>query len=453
MRINFERDLQPKTLAEMSGNNMAKDHIMKWLSDFKRRCPDTQKAALINGPIGSGKTSLARLALKAANYDIVECDAADIRSSKTLKEVLNKVTAAGNVTRALHPEAPAKSLAMIVDDIESMNVTDKGGLTELIHTINPLRGKRSVKKIEKEKYANSWSVPIICICSDDTDKRSVDLSKDCRQIQMKGLESEEAYVFVQSLCQRSSVKIVPSVVRQITQVCSKDIRRMILIISEIAANTGCMPTEIISHYIQKDLESDLYHATDSILFNELNIEQALSFYDRDKSLLPLMIHENYHLVSKNASMQQDPRMFLEVASELVHYLSLSDIVEKAIYNLQAWSLNIHVGILGVYLPNLVLNKTRSINDAVMKRNSGDTIKFTGNLSKTSLQYSNHKNIDAYLNHPLRPGFNHEDLITLVQVFELLPAHNLLEKASLLKAYDLSYEDISKIKKTNRWSST
>ncbi len=166
-----------------------------------------------------------------------------------------------------------------------------------------------------------------------------------------------------------------------------------------------------------------------------------------------MIHENYHLVSKNASMQQDPKMFLEVASELVHYLSLSDIVEKAIYNLQAWSLNIHVGILGVYLPNLVLNKTRSINDAVMKRNSGDTIKFTGNLSKTSLQYSNHKNIDAYLNHPLRPGFNHEDLITLVQVFELLPAHNLLEKASLLKAYDLSYEDISKIKKTNRWSST
>ena len=445
-------DMTPQKMEALTGNQVEIQKLMTWLTDFKNKRPNTQKAALINGPIGCGKTLIARLALKSADYDIVECDAADIRSSKTLKEVIYKVTASGNVASVLHADAKANSLALLVDDIESMNVTDKGGISELIHTINPLRGKRSVKKSEKEDVANHWSIPIICICNDCNDKRSVDLSKDCRQIILPGFTPEEARDFVENKCQEYKINIATNVIDSIIRICAKDVRRMLLLLLEIMNNVEktTKPSEIINQHIIMEQSSDLYKATSCVMFHKLRQAEALEMYEKDRTLLPLMVHENYPMMitKKNLSPKINDgaanSQSLHLASCLMKCLSRADNIDRSVYNLQSWNLTPFVGIFGIWLPNMLLMST--VSHSV---NHNETIKFTANLSKTSLQHANNKNIEALLNDPRRPGFHYEDLMTLVTIFEMIPLDCLTRKSSLLSEYGLTLDCIRKIKRTYR----
>ena len=71
-----------------------------------------------------------------------------------------------------------------------MGSSDKGGFQEIVKIINPLRGKRSIKKVDRENYNNTWTFPIICICNNNFDKKITELKKDCLDIQLDSIGNQ-----------------------------------------------------------------------------------------------------------------------------------------------------------------------------------------------------------------------------------------------------------------------
>jgi len=100
------------------------------------------RACLISGPPGIGKTQSVRLVAKELGYELLEFNASDNRSKKTIKELLDqKCTNQGL-------KGSDTKCAIVMDEIDGVTANDRGGVGELIRII---------------KFTK---MPVICICND-----------------------------------------------------------------------------------------------------------------------------------------------------------------------------------------------------------------------------------------------------------------------------------------------
>ena len=126
---------KPKTIEDMVGNKKNIETIKKWLSDFKQNKKNIQRALFISGPPGIGKTTIAHLILKHFDYEIIEFNASDVRSQKSVRENLIKTLNTTNVS--LMKDNNIRNIGIIMDEVDGMSSGDRGGVAELVSIITP----------------------------------------------------------------------------------------------------------------------------------------------------------------------------------------------------------------------------------------------------------------------------------------------------------------------------
>ncbi|XP_069761077.1 chromosome transmission fidelity protein 18 homolog isoform X2 [Narcine bancroftii] len=120
------------------------------------------KVALLSGPPGLGKTTLAHVIASHAGYNAVEMNASDDRSSEIFKTKIESATQMKSVLGA--NERPN---CLIIDEID-------GAPTAAINTLLNLINRKDGKEVEalagagmkKKKEGGILRRPIICICND-----------------------------------------------------------------------------------------------------------------------------------------------------------------------------------------------------------------------------------------------------------------------------------------------
>ena len=73
----------PTDLSQVIGNKKNIESLLWWLREFKNKKAE-KKGILISGPSGIGKTIIAKLALQKWGYRVIEFNAGDVRSQKSL---------------------------------------------------------------------------------------------------------------------------------------------------------------------------------------------------------------------------------------------------------------------------------------------------------------------------------------------------------------------------------
>lgn len=436
---------KPTSIDDLCGNKQSLKKINQWMNDFKQKIEGTKPGLFISGPPGIGKTTIAHLILDTFGYEVIEYNASDVRSQKSVKENLNKVINSINISIMQHNQI--KYIGIIMDEVDGMSSGDRGGVAELVSIINPNKGKRKSNKIKIE-YIN----PIICISNNNTDKKLADLRKNCLEITFNKPTSNELLIFAKKIITSEGIQIDDISLNLIINHAQGDFRRIGHILQDI--NNTCLgdvsmdDIENINRiFIKKNIELSLFDATNKILSEYKDIKSSLNMYESDRSLVSMMVHEN--VTNRIIKLKNhDDDKFVNIYN-IYHYMSLGDIIDKHIYNNQCWNLQDFNGIIKCTFPSFVINR--------MKKNNylKDPVIFTSILSKSAIQFSNFKCI-THLKNKLnidKTYLPYYSDIILDNIFMNKDNKKIDKTINLLKEYNLTVCDIERLIKVSKINQT
>ena len=121
---------RPKTISDIIGNKEAKTTFIAWLKNKRRR----KKAVLLYGPAGIGKTTLASAAANQFGYSIIEMNASDTRTKKTINKIGKPATSYVSLDRFT---SETKGNILFLDEVDGVfGQQDRGGIPAIIKIVD-----------------------------------------------------------------------------------------------------------------------------------------------------------------------------------------------------------------------------------------------------------------------------------------------------------------------------
>ncbi|XP_070390131.1 replication factor C subunit 1 [Dermacentor albipictus] len=282
------------------------------------------KAALLSGSPGIGKTTTATLAAREAGYSILEMNASDTRSKKSLvehvAETLGNLTLTGSGMTSRH--------VLIMDEVDGMaGNEDRGGVQELIALIKSSR------------------IPIICICNDRSHPKMRSLLNYCFDLRFQRPQVKQIQAALMSIACKEGLSISPAIVQEIVMASNQDVRQALHNLSLWSSRTKSMSVAQVKADAgkgTKDIKMGPFDVVRKILSSSeggqsmtLNEKAALFFHDYN--MVPLFVQDNY-LHVQPLEAKGDREKHLRLVSEAADSISYGDVVERQIRQHGNWSL-------------------------------------------------------------------------------------------------------------------
>lgn len=251
--ISWAEKYRPRERSELIGNPT----VISQLEDFIKG-KTNNKAALVSGAPGVGKTTASHLLSRINGYEPIEFNASSLRNKGNLQETVGNVINSGTFRN--------KKRILIMDEVDGMS-SDRGGIPELINII-----KRS-------------KTLIICICNDRNHPKMRTLANNCLDLRFRKLDHRVILQRTQAILKKENKVIDAAILNEIIYKCSCDMRYVLNTIQYLQ-------NARINNIIQKNISKGVFELAVEF-FHRKSVEQKIDMYFEDYGILPLLIQENY----------------------------------------------------------------------------------------------------------------------------------------------------------------
>ena len=306
---------RPKNILDLIGNEDARNSFVEWLTKWKTGT----KPILLVGPPGIGKTTLANLAAKQFNYDLISLNASDVRSKKNIQEILSPVL--GNETIFGTP-------MIFIDEVDG------------IHGRADYGGTEAIIKILKES-----TVPIVLAANSDLSDKMKSIKKNARVIQFRPLSPRLLRFYLNKILQLENAKISSDSLIKLVAESKGDIRSMINFAQALVTGFN-PPTEKSFESLDIEESINTFYKANSI-DEARSILYSLRIDPREK------INAFYSSVIGSSISTDDMQRFLQI-------ISTADMLYGKIMKTQQWRLLRYLDaiLLGLYKKDLPIRYSK-----------------------------------------------------------------------------------------------
>lgn len=364
---------RPTTIATMCSPGSAQ-RLKTWLINWARAGPSgptaeesshLKRAALLSGPPGVGKTTAVYVVARELDYEVIEFNASDHRSAKSLRETVadlidnrvfrtapaksssgtgaNSFFALGNSVGAARPAPistngtsflmPDGALTMrnkfilLMDEVDGC---DRGGATEII------------------QFIKTSKCPIICTCNDRWVPKLRSLCNHVEDIRFSRPASNEVARFlITNVLNREGVTVPENLLQDVVRQGGNDIRAVLnnlQIWTRRDKNMSSQKLASAALSASKNLDIGLFEAADKF-FNgaakssdggggapssfSFTIEEQMRLY-YDSELIDLFVAENY------LNFRPDRKDWMRQAAIASASISTADVIQRQIFSEQSW---------------------------------------------------------------------------------------------------------------------
>ncbi|KAI5970435.1 rfc1 [Candida margitis] len=344
----------PKDFNQLCGNKGQVQKLRNWLEHwFENKAknfpgglenPNSYRAALISGPPGIGKTTAAHMVAKSLGFDVLEKNASDVRSKSLLnaniKSVLNNTSVIGFFKHRGDEEQSnnSRKLCLIMDEVDGMSSGDHGGAGAL------------------SQFCRITNMPMILICNDKSLPKMRTFDRVTLDLPFRRPTENEVKSRLMTIALREGIKLDPSIIGQLVQATSNDIRQMINLLSTVSKTQkliGANNVKEIQASWKKQIILKPFDIAGRLLSSGLwtspkqNLNEKLDLYFNDIDFAPLMIQENY--------LNTRPRLagpHIKHVAQAADDISLSDSINSLIRSSeQQWSLLPFHGLMSTVKPS------------------------------------------------------------------------------------------------------
>lgn len=286
---------RPKRLQEVIGHMTQMNDLIRWLKAF----PSAERAAMLTGPPGIGKTTVAHLVAKELGYEVVEFNASDERSGKAIRELFEKMGRS-------HCVQTTTRRLVIMDEVDGMSSGDRGGVAEIAAAckISPF--------------------PILCIANERTTPKLRPLSAVTLDVRFsRPTKTTIAKQLLTTVGKAEGLTLKAADLERMCEENGNDIRSIVNAL-QFATNAG-----------GKDAvhRLDPFSAAGRMFGAGAPLEERMMLAGFDYSLVPLMVGEGY--IGAAGKRGEDG---IERCAAAAEHMSVWNMFDHKIHRTQAWGL-------------------------------------------------------------------------------------------------------------------
>ncbi len=273
---------RPKTLSDVVGNPQVikelKEWAQEWTQSWKDKKDDNPKnipnipkdrAIILYGKNGTGKTTAAYALANDMGWEIVELDASDQRTKSKIENVVGKSSIMGTMDGSIR--------LIILDEADNFHVIkDRGGEQAAIALIKKTRQ------------------PMILIANDFY-KMSYNLRTLCKSMQFKPIWTDSIINVLKTVAKSENVTYDPGVIEKIADNSNGDLRGAINDLQSACENMSHVKLEDIVTG-ERDSKKDIFKVLEKIFKGESANDAYKAIFDIDKDPEEMIqwISENVH---------------------------------------------------------------------------------------------------------------------------------------------------------------
>ena len=333
---------RPQRLIDLIGNEDARKSFVEWFKKWRKGT----KPLLLVGPPGIGKTTMANLASRDFNFDMISLNASDVRNKKNIQEILEPVL--GNQTVLGQP-------MIFIDEVDGIHGrSDYGGVEALINIL-------------KES-----TIPIILAANNGSSDKMKKIKKVVKTIVLRPLPPRLLRLYLNMILEKENAKINPGILIKLISESNGDIRSMLN--SSQALISGFEP------FTERTFESLDIEEGINAFYKSQSIDEARAVLYSMRIDPREKINAFYSSIITSSISHLEMENFLQVISE-------ADLLYGRIMKTQEWRLLRYLDsiLLGLYKKDTTIRYSQyNLSWQILNRLRWDGSKFKSiskNLSK------------------------------------------------------------------------